>query len=44
MTPTFETMRLILRPLTIDDAPAAQRLFPHWEIVKYLNARPATTT
>jgi [ribosomal protein S5]-alanine N-acetyltransferase len=37
MTPTLETSRLILRPLTLADAPAAQLLFPHWEIVRYLN-------
>ena len=37
MTPTFETDRLILRPLTLDDAPATQRLFPHWEVVRFLN-------
>jgi len=36
MTPTLETARLILKPLTIEDAPAAQRLFPHWEIVKHI--------
>jgi [ribosomal protein S5]-alanine N-acetyltransferase len=39
MTPTLETRRLILRPLTLDDAPAAQRLFPHWEIVRFLGPR-----
>ncbi len=36
MTPIFETERLTLRPITLDDAPAAQRLFPHWEIVRFL--------
>lgn len=39
MTPTFETDRLTLRALTLADAPATQRLFPHWEIVKFLNAK-----
>ncbi len=36
MIETLETERLWLKPLTIDDAPAVQQLFPHWEIVKYL--------
>lgn len=36
-TPVLETARLILRPLTLDDAPAVQRVFPQWEIVRYLN-------
>jgi ribosomal-protein-alanine N-acetyltransferase len=30
------TARLELRPLTLDDAPAIQRHFPHWPIVRYL--------
>jgi len=34
----LETKRLILRPLQPDDAEQTERLFPHWEIVKYLNA------
>jgi ribosomal-protein-alanine N-acetyltransferase len=33
------TERLILRPLQLSDADLAQRLFPQWEIVKYLNAK-----
>ncbi len=37
-TPTLETPRLILRPLTLEDAPRTQALFPHWEIVRYLAA------
>jgi [ribosomal protein S5]-alanine N-acetyltransferase len=35
----LETPRLILRPIELADADQAQRLFPHWEIVKYLNGR-----
>ncbi|HUB94337.1 MAG TPA: GNAT family N-acetyltransferase [Stellaceae bacterium] len=35
--PLLTTARLVLRPLDIDDAAAAQRLFPHWEIVRYLD-------
>jgi len=38
-TPVLETARLILRPKRLDDAPAVQRLFPHWEVVRYLAAR-----
>ena len=36
--PTLYTERLILRPLELADAEAIQRLFPHWEVVRYLNA------
>lgn len=36
MTPLLETQRLVLRPLELADAPAIQRLFPQWEIVRYL--------
>ncbi|WP_342237626.1 GNAT family N-acetyltransferase [Inquilinus sp. OTU3971] len=36
---TLETRRLLLRPLDFADAPAVQRLFPQWEIVRHLNAR-----
>ncbi len=36
MIPNFETKRLTLSPVTLDDAPATQRLFPHWEIVRNL--------
>jgi ribosomal-protein-alanine N-acetyltransferase len=35
----FETRRLILRAVTLEDAPAIQELFPHWDVVKYLNAK-----
>jgi RimJ/RimL family protein N-acetyltransferase len=38
MTPELETKRLLLKPLELADAPQIQALFPHWEIVKYLNA------
>lgn len=34
--PPLETRRLFLRPLELADAVAAQRLFPHWEVVRYL--------
>lgn len=34
----LETSRLLLRPLQLEDAESAERLFPQWEIVKYLNA------
>jgi len=37
MTPTIETPRLLLKPLELADAEQAQLLFPHWEIVRYLN-------
>lgn len=33
---TLQTRRLLLRPLELDDAPQAQALFPHWEIVRFL--------
>jgi ribosomal-protein-alanine N-acetyltransferase len=38
-TPKLETARLWLRPLQLSDAEQVQKLFPRWEIVKYLNAR-----
>jgi [ribosomal protein S5]-alanine N-acetyltransferase len=37
MMPTLETPRLLLRPLELADAEQAQVLFPHWEIVRYLD-------
>jgi [ribosomal protein S5]-alanine N-acetyltransferase len=41
MTPPFETERLLLRPLQLEDAEQVQAIFPQWEIVKYLaNAVP----
>ena len=36
MIPVLETPRLVLRPLELADAEPVQRLFPHWEIVRYL--------
>lgn len=38
MIPAIETLRLLLRPLELADADAAQVLFPHWEIVRYLTS------
>ena len=37
-TPTLETPRLLLRPLELADAEQIQRIFPQWEIVRYLAA------
>lgn len=36
-TPTLETPRLILRPIVLEDHVWAQKLFPEYEVVKYLN-------
>lgn len=30
------TARLILRPLTLEDAEQIQEIFPHWDVVQYL--------
>jgi [ribosomal protein S5]-alanine N-acetyltransferase len=38
VTPALETRRLLLRPLTLEDAPAIQAHFPRWEIVRHLAA------
>jgi RimJ/RimL family protein N-acetyltransferase len=38
-SPIFNTSRLILTPLQLSDAPAIQQLFPHWEVVRYLDSR-----
>lgn len=35
-TPVLETSRLMLRPLEERDTPAIQRIFPQWEVVKFL--------
>ena len=37
-TPMLESERLILRRIRESDAPAIQRDFPHWEVVRHLNA------
>jgi RimJ/RimL family protein N-acetyltransferase len=37
--PVFHTERLILRPVAPGDVPRVQAYFPHWEVVRYLNAR-----
>jgi RimJ/RimL family protein N-acetyltransferase len=39
MTPTLQTARLLLLPVSLDDVEQVQRIFPQWEVVKYLNAR-----
>src|SRR6476620_8772707 len=36
ITPTLQTDRLILRPLALSDAPAIQRHFNNWNIIKNL--------
>src|SRR5437868_7975664 len=38
MTPELETFRLFLRPLELADAEQLQKVFPQWEIVRYLAA------
>ncbi|MGL5599960.1 MAG: GNAT family N-acetyltransferase [Silvania sp.] len=38
VTPALETERLLLKPLSSDDAVHIQRTFPRWEIVRYLIA------
>jgi [ribosomal protein S5]-alanine N-acetyltransferase len=35
--PELETERLLLLPLRLEDSQQTQRLFPHWEIVKFLH-------
>lgn len=37
-TPVLTTERLVLRPVRKDDTPAVQRLFPQWEVVRWLHA------
>jgi len=39
MIRALETPRLHLLPLELADAEQTQKLFPHWEIVKYLSNR-----
>jgi [ribosomal protein S5]-alanine N-acetyltransferase len=36
------TDRLVLRPLSLQDAPAIQKYFPHWDIVRHLSAEAIT--
>ena len=36
--PRLHTPRLLLRPLQLEDAEAIQRIFPQWEIVRYMAA------
>jgi [ribosomal protein S5]-alanine N-acetyltransferase len=36
ITPTLQTERLILRPLSLSDAPAIQRHFNNWNIIQHL--------
>ncbi|PCI56758.1 MAG: GNAT family N-acetyltransferase [Alphaproteobacteria bacterium] len=35
-TPTLQTERLVLRPISLDDAPAVQKYFNDWDIIKYM--------
>jgi [ribosomal protein S5]-alanine N-acetyltransferase len=37
--PEGRTERLLLRPLSLEDAPQIQRLFPQWKVVKYLASK-----
>jgi [ribosomal protein S5]-alanine N-acetyltransferase len=37
MISELQTKRLLLKPLELADAEQTQRLFPHWEIVRYLS-------
>jgi [ribosomal protein S5]-alanine N-acetyltransferase len=37
--PPLEPPRLLLRPLTLEDAPALQEHFARWEIVRHLASR-----
>lgn len=39
MIPILETDRLILRPVTIEDAPAIQKYFNNWNIIRHLSMR-----
>ncbi|MGJ5050314.1 GNAT family N-acetyltransferase [Bradyrhizobium oligotrophicum] len=38
LTPTLQTARLILRPLALADAPAIQRQFNNWNVIRNLAA------
>ncbi len=37
-TPVLETPRLVLRPLALSDAPAIQRHFNNWNVIRQLSA------
>ena len=37
--PSLDTARLLLQPVQLEDAEQVQRIFPQWEVVKYLAAR-----
>ena len=37
MISELQTEHLLLKPLELSDAGQTQRLFPHWEIVRYLS-------
>ncbi len=39
-TPTLQTNRLTLRPLSIEDAPAVQKYFDDWNIIQYICNAP----
>ncbi len=39
MTATLETLRLLLRPLKLEDAEQIQAIFPHWDVVRLLAGR-----
>ena len=36
--PILETLRLVLRPLRLEDAPRIQALFPQWEMLEFMAA------
>jgi RimJ/RimL family protein N-acetyltransferase len=38
LTPVLETERLVVRPVREGDVSAIQRLFPQWQVVRYLHA------
>lgn len=38
-TPVLHTSRLVLRPVRSEDAPVIQRLFPQWDVVRWLDAK-----
>ena len=38
ITPILETRRLILRPLALSDAPAIQRHFNNWNVIRHLSS------